>query len=195
LLVVSGLGIIISTYLPAALSEIRYRLNRPNPDVDVQLNPSGSGEGVKMITPLNADFGIVIPKIGENSAVIPNVDPANDREYQKALTKGVAHARGTSFPGQPGNVFIFSHSSADLFQANRYNSVFYLLNKLESGDSVYLFYNQEKFKYLVNDKKIVDAKAVEYLKNSKEGKTLTLMTCWPPGTSLRRLILTAVIAP
>lgn len=135
----------------------------------------------------------MIPKIGANAAVVANVDPYDSRQYQIALTRGIAHARGTVFPGQPGNVFLFSHSSANIIDAGRYNSVFFLLTKLEKDDEIILYYKGEKFRYAVTEKGIVEANAVSYLSPTSEGKTLTLMTCWPPGTTLKRLIIRAVI--
>lgn len=181
-LVLISFLILAVIYLPVFLVEIKYQVNPPV--ISQQ----------KEITPVDDNFGIVIPKINANAKVIANVDPYNSAVYQVALTKGVAHALGTSFPGQPGNVFIFAHSSVDFFNATRYNSVFYLLNKLEKSDEIILYYNKEKFKYQVTEKKIVAASEVNYLTNVGDQKTVTLMTCWPPGTTLKRLIVIGEIA-
>lgn len=183
-LVIFGLTLILTSflvlafiYLPVFLVEVKY-----------QVKPSAVSQK-KEITPVDDNFGIIIPKISANAKVIANVDPYNSIEYQRVLTKGVAHALGTVFPGQSGNVFIFSHSSADFFNATRYNSIFYLLNKLEKGDEIFLFYQKEKFKYQVIEKKTVESSEVKYLANAGDKKTVTLMTCWPPGTTLKRLIV------
>lgn len=144
------------------------------------------------ITPLDDQFGIVIPKLEANAAVVPNVDPYNSRIYQIALTKGVAHAKGTAVPGENGNIFLFSHSSVNFYEAARYNSVFYLLSKLEPSDEIDLYYLGSKYVYRVTEKKTVSNTAVEYLK-PKSGSTeiVTLMTCWPPGTTYKRLLIIA----
>ena len=63
------------------------------------------------VIPVDPSFGIMIPKIGVNAKVVSNVDPFNSLEYLSLLTKGVAHAKGTAYPGSIGNVFLFSHSS------------------------------------------------------------------------------------
>ncbi|HLD24374.1 MAG TPA: sortase [Patescibacteria group bacterium] len=144
------------------------------------------------ITPIDTDFGVVIPKLGANAKVMANVDPYNSREYQVALTKGVAHAKGTGTPGVHGNIFLFSHSSVNFYEASRYNSVFYLLTKLEAGDDIEVYYQGTKYVYTVIDKKTVLPTAVEYLKPLGAGReTLTLMTCWPPGTTYKRLLIIA----
>lgn len=189
MVLVSAAFLILSlTFYPVLKVELDYLVNRPKADVPVTLTPNPSSN---TLVPTFPDLGIVIPKIGANARIVPNVDPYDSRVYQVALTKGVAHAKGTVLPGQPGNSFIFSHSSANFYEATQYNSVFYLLTKLEAGDKIYVFVNKTKFVYTVTDKKIVDPKDVDFLSPKAVGKKLTLMTCWPAGTSLKRLIVVA----
>ena len=134
-------------------------------------------------------FSIVIPKIGANSKVIADVDPYDPKIYQVELTKGVAHAKGTAYPGEIGNSFYFAHSSDNFYNANRYNSVFYLLNKMEIGDVFYLVYKNEIYRYGVIEKSVVKPDAVEYIKKENDEKLATLMTCWPAGTTINRLVV------
>ncbi len=171
----SGLGIIILTFFPLGTEEVKYVIRNTN----------------REITPIDTTFGIVIPKLGANAHVIANVDPYDSAAYQYALTKGVAHARGTSVPGTIGNIFLFAHSSENFYEALTYNSVFYLLPKLAKGDVILLYYKGVKFTYVVTDKKLVDPKDVSYLTSKGEHQTLTLMTCWPPGTNIQRLLILA----
>lgn len=177
ILLVLAVSILIFTFLPVVKEEANYRLQQIE----------NRGQTVK-ITPVDTDFAIVIEKIGANAKVVANVDPFNPREYQLALSRGVAAAKGSALPGEPGNLFLFSHSSVDFFEATRYNSVFYLLDKLQPGDKVDLYYHGQKFTYILTKKLIVAANEVSYIKGWSSAKTLTLMTCWPPGTSLKRLI-------
>lgn len=161
--------ILLLTFFPVIKEEVKYATVKKT-----------SSE----IKPVDTDFGIVIPKIGANAKVIANVDPYNAKEYQWALTKGVAHAKGTRF-------FIFAHSSGNWYDANRYNAVFYLLSKLEKGDKIFLYYRGQKITYAVAEAKVVSSTAVDYLTKGTDNSTLTLMTCWPPGTTLKRLIVVA----
>jgi sortase A len=79
----------------------------------------------------------------------------------------------------------------NLLEATRYNSVFFLLSKLEKKDEIDIYYKGLKYKYQVEDLKTVDAKEVSYLSPASEVQTITLMTCWPPGTTLKRLLVIA----
>ena len=178
LLIVSSILLLIYIFAPVASVEINYNLNKPKLTIN-------------QIKPVDKEFGIVIPKIGANSKIIEGVDPYNANIYQYALTKGVAQAKGTAFPNENGNMFLFSHSSANLLEAKTYNSIFYLLSKLKKDDDIYIFYKNIKYKYKVTDIKIVDAKDVSFLNPNSDTKMLTLMTCWPAGTNYKRLLVIA----
>lgn len=170
--------ILIKIFFPSSKAEIVYQLSKSLPLKEE-------------IKPVNSDFSIVIPKIRVNANVVKNVDPFDSRIYQKALTQGVAHAKGSGLPGFPGNVFIFAHSAINWYQASQYNSIFYLTNKLEPGDEIFIYYKGSKYRYSVTEKKIVAASEINYLTNNLNTTSLTLMTCWPPGSNLNRLIILA----
>jgi len=176
-LIATSLVIFLYTFYPVVGAEVAYSVRQNLPP--------------KSITPVDEAFGIVIPKLGANARIIPNVNPYDSSVYQQALTQGVAHATGTVFPGRVGNVFLFSHSSVNFYEANRYNSIFYLLYKLEIGDEINLYYKGEKFVYRVTEKKTVNPKDVSYLTGQTTKKVVTLMTCWPPGTTTKRLLVIA----
>lgn len=193
-------GIIFSFvgFWPYVSAELKYWFNQRQ-----GVNYAIEGEEIKpaekeqtiTIKPIDTDFGIVIEKIAVNAPVVAGVDAGNYNEYMAALTKGVAHARGTALPGsktaENNNVFLFAHSAVDPIQARRYNSIFYLLRKLEKGDRVVTFYKEKRFDYIVFDKRVVEADDVRYLTDPSKEPILTLQTCDPPGSSLRRLIVTA----
>ena len=178
-------------YYPVILKEISYLFSKPVTDKEVILNGSSDGKNnqKKVIVAADKEFSIVIPKIGANSKVIKNVDPYNSLEYQLKLTQGVAHSKGTSVPGEKGNSFYFAHSSDSFVNANRYNSVFYLLTKLAAGDPFYVIYEQKIYKYSVIESKVVSAEDISYLKGDESKETATLMTCWPAGTTLKRYVV------
>jgi len=136
-------------------------------------------------------FSVVIPKIDAASDVIANIDAGNEEEYLAALKKGVAHAKGTYFPGQGRNIFLFSHSTDSPYNVASYNAVFYLLKKLEPGDNVIVFFADDKYVYEVVDKVVVDADDTSYINRDYGEERLILQTCDPPGTTWRRLLVIA----
>lgn len=146
----------------------------------------------QLLVPKTTSFDIVIPKIGANSQVFANVDPSNPDNYMPILKKGVAQARGTALPGEPGTIYMFAHSTDNFWDVGLYNAVFYLLKDLTVGDQVVLFYQGKRYNYTVNDTKIVDPSNVSFITNSRQTQSqLVLQTCWPPGTTWKRLLVVA----
>jgi len=136
-------------------------------------------------------FSIVIPKIDAKANIVANVDTSNKEEYLDALQKGVAHARGTNFPGQNGRIFLFSHSTDSPLNFARYNAIFYLLKKLEVGDRIIVFFSDRKYVYEVKDEKIVSPNDTTWIQPKTGEEELVLMTCDPPGTNWNRLLVFA----
>lgn len=197
ILLLTGLGLLVLLFAPVIEEELRYerkiqseRGASPQGAIDSSPGSMVSAEPAEA-TPVDEQFGIVIPKIGANAKVIPEVDWRDARIYQEALRQGVAHAAGSAVPGTSGNVFLFAHSGEGLLQAARYNAVFYLLAKLEPGDDIEVYYEGKRYRYEVTQLKRVASDAVEYVQVGPSPETLTLMTCWPAGTTWKRLIVQA----
>ena len=179
------------TYVVATKeNELSFSLQRGG-DTKGLITRTSDGKTVEVLIPEDPNFSIVIPKIGANARVIVGVDTANEREYSEALKKGVAQALGTAFPGEGGHVFLFAHSTDYWWNAGTYNAVFYLLGKLIKGDDINIFYKGERFVYRVIDAKVVDPSEVEYITRKTNREFLTLQTCWPLGTTFKRLLVFA----
>lgn len=145
---------------------------------------------VEVLVPQDPQFSVVIPKIGANARII-TTDAGNESDYLQVLKQGVAHASGTAFPGEAGHIFLFAHSTDYFWNVSTYNAVFYLLYKLGTGDEVNLFYNGQRYVYKVTGKEVIDPSQVEYLTRKTNKEFLTLQTCWPPGTTLKRMLVFA----
>ena len=139
---------------------------------------------------------IIIPRLGKN---IPLLDVNHDKQasfaelqdvFMEELKGGVVRYPGTALPGQEGNLFIFGHSSNYPWVKSDYNDVFALLDTLQDGDEVIVYYNQKKYLYKITDRAIVKPGDVKVL-NSRDPskKEISLMTCWPIGTTLERMII------
>ncbi len=152
-----------------------------------------AGPQEQILVPPNTQFSIVIPKIGASSVVYPNVDASNPNIFLPILKKGVAHAKGTVFPGMKGNIYLFAHSTDNFWDVGRYNAVFYLLKDLQKGDEIVIFFQNKRYNYYVTGSKIVDPSDVSYIVNAKNQtkSQLILQTCWPPGTTWQRLLVFA----
>ncbi len=133
-------------------------------------------------------FSLVIPKINARAKIVANVDASNPKEYLWVLKQGVAHAKGTGFPGISRSIFLFAHSTDAPWNVVRYNAVFYLLHELEIGDEIVIFFYNKKYFYRVFEKKIVSRQETDFWKK-KDEEVLILQTCWPPGTTQKALLV------
>ncbi len=113
-----------------------------------------------------------------------------EEQVQEALRFGVVNFPGTAKPGEYGNAFITGHSSYYPLLSGKYKDVFALLPQIEIGERIEVWQNQQKFIYRVTEKYEVSPTETDVLNDSNDSR-LTLMTCTPLGTALKRLIITA----
>jgi sortase A len=183
--IITAVGVFLLVLLlfkaPILLSQLGYSFGHKN-NTSTQNTPVTDAA-------IPATNTITISKINVHAPVVyePSVQEA---AVQQALENGVVHYGNTPAPGQNGNVAIFGHSSNDWWEPGNYKFVFVLLDKLAPGDLVTIDYNQVRYTYQVTGSQIVDPTDVAVL-NPTPTPTLTLITCSPPGTSLRRLVVTA----
>ena len=203
-LVITSLFFVGKTFYQPIKEEIRYFMDKKTAKKYIVSNSSEDKEikkgllaksvdlkSVEFLVPEDSFFDIIIPKIGANARILPDIDTSKEDVYLNALKNGVAHAAGTAFPGEGGHIFLFAHSTDYFWNVGTYNAVFYLLYKLEKGDDVILFYKNQRYAYKITDKKIVDPTEIKYLIRKTNREFLTLQTCWPPGTTLKRILLFA----
>lgn len=141
---------------------------------------------------------IIIPRINKNIPLVdvhmelhPDYEVMHET-FMEELKKWVVRYPGTARPGEVWNVFIFGHSSNYPWVKSEYNEVFALLDQLQDGDEIIIYYYQKKYTYKVVDRSIVKPGDVSTLeKRDPSKKELSLMTCWPIWTTLERLIIFA----
>lgn len=202
---------VIATFGPALSYEVQYQIVKMrgitysvavpsySSSAGIGTAPSGgfgdviAGEQKQVLVPPDTSFSIVIPKLGATAKIWPNVDPVDENDFLPKLQSGVAHAKGSVFPGMQGNVYLFAHSTDNFWDVGRYNAVFYLLKDLAIGDDITVFFENKRFNYKVKESVIKNPEEVELLIHSQiPGKEqLILQTCWPPGTTWKRLYVIA----
>lgn len=108
------------------------------------------------------------------------------------LKKSLIHYPGTAMPGDLGNTVIFGHSVLpQFFNPKNYISIFSTLHTLEKGDEIILTSDNVEYRYKIYDMYEVMPDNLTPLAQSYGSRSLTLITCTPPGTYLRRLIVKA----
>lgn len=110
------------------------------------------------------------------------------------LKKSLIQYPQTALPGQLGNTVVFGHSVLpQFFNPKSYLTIFSTLFKLKPGDEILVDYDHITYKYLVEELYEVQPTDLSVLEQRFDARYLTLITCSPPGTYLRRLIIKARI--
>jgi len=130
---------------------------------------------------------IIISKINIRAPLVTPVSDS-DKDLNRALNQGVIIYPGSVLPGQNGEILLSGHSSIYPWISTRYGQVFTLLDKLSAGDTVSLVYNNYQYDYRITGKQILWPKDVKI--SDTRQPVLTLVTCWPIGTTLKRLVVT-----
>lgn len=143
----------------------------------------------KINLPQIADNSISIPVLNLTSPITWRVNNTT-KEVSSNLEKGVIQVNGTALPGEKGNVYITGHSSNYLWTTGDYKSIFSVINRLVAGDLVYVNYGGTVYVYKVYDQKVVAKDDLSIMAKTNDSR-LSLVTCWPLGTSLKRMVVLA----
>lgn len=111
------------------------------------------------------------------------------------LKKSLIQYPQTALPGQLGNAVIFGHSVLpQFFNSNNYLTIFSTLYRLKQGDEIIIDYDSVQYKYIIDEMFEVKPTDLSVLEQRFDQKNITLITCSPPGTYLRRLIIKASLS-
>lgn len=129
-----------------------------------------------------SDFLISIPRVKVTNILV-KVNGTN-------LKTGPVHYTGSALPGQIGNTVILGHSALPhLYLFKSPLAVFNPLLKVKIGDEIKVDFNQISYWYKVDKIVEVTPDKIEVLSQPSDKRQITLITCVPLGTYLRRLVI------
>jgi LPXTG-site transpeptidase (sortase) family protein len=158
------------------------------------IQPSLNASAAPLITDgqtVGLEPKLVIPKINLEAPLVTDVADNTEETIQDNLEKGIVLYPNTGKPGEQSNPIFFGHSSNNLFNKGAYKFVFVRLHQLEVGDTYAIQYNGVQYVYKIFDRTVVDPTQVEVLTEIPRPSMSTLITCDPPGTSDKRLVIRA----
>lgn len=133
-------------------------------------------------------YNLSIPKLG--------IKGATAEIGGEDLSQSLIHYRGTALPGRPGNAVVFGHSILpQFFNPENYISIFSTLPTLKEGDEVVVNYDGITYTYKVEQMYEVMPEDIQVLEQRYDDSYITLITCVPPGTYLRRLVVKGRLIP
>jgi len=131
-------------------------------------------------------YTLSIGKLGIDHAVV--------RSDHTDLKQSLIHYAGTAMPGDLGNAVIFGHSVLpQFFNPQNYLTIFSTLHTLRPGDTMEVVADGATYTYKISEMYEAMPDDLSPLAQTYNGRYLTLITCTPPGTYLRRLIIKAYV--
>lgn len=123
---------------------------------------------------------VVIDKIGVDI-------PLYDGSTAATLEKGAWHLPGTANPNQIGNMIITAHRYKYRPPSSK---TFYLLDKLNVGDTFIVYWNGGEYRYRIDKKEVKPGNDLSILTDTFD-RRVTLITCDPLFSTKNRLVVSA----
>lgn len=144
------------------------------------------GYTYKNINSRIAAYTLTIPRLGITNAVVSTQDID--------LGKHLVAIQGTPVPPDKGNTVIEGHSTLpQLFNPSDYHTIFANVHKLQEGDELLVNVANITYTFKIFSITVVDPTDTTPLEQSFDDSYLTIITCTPPGTIWKRLIIKARI--
>lgn len=144
-------------------------------------NPDSQGKKTVSNIPF---YMLSIPKLGIKNATVSTID------YDLRLH--LINYGGTAIPPQKGNAVIFGHSTLpQLFNQNDYKTIFANAYRLSVNDEIFVTIANVSYRYRIQSITVVDPTDTSVLSQNIDNSYLTLVTCTPPGTIWKRLVIKA----
>jgi sortase A len=131
-------------------------------------------------------YSLTIPKINIENAVVSTID------YN--LAEHLVQYFGTSIPGENGTAVIFGHSTLpQLFDPKNYKTIFANAHNLKVGDELFATVSGITYKYKIFSIVVTSPEDTNMFSQSYDHSYLTIVTCTPPGTIWKRLVVRAAL--
>ncbi len=211
IILLSGLSVLLYVFFPLILYQIVFGFSNSSIDAPIPKyamvgrEESFTGLISQGISGLTTDFSdarnwypqikvknnapaskylLSIPRLKIFDAEVSTVD------YD--LEKHLVQYAGTSLPGENGTSVIFGHSTLpQLFDPKNYKTIFATLHTIKNGDTISAEVNGVKYIYKVFSISITSPEDTSMFEQSFDTSYITLITCTPPGTLWKRLVVRA----
>lgn len=130
-------------------------------------------------------YTLSIPKLNIENANVSSVDTKLSEHLVQYFTT-------SNNPTEKGTSVIFGHSTLpQLFSQDNYKTIFANLHTLKTGDEFSVNVENKEYTYRIFSIGIVSPDDPNIFSQSYDNSYITLVTCTPPGTVWKRLILRA----
>jgi LPXTG-site transpeptidase (sortase) family protein len=176
--------------ISGAISDFSGKISGFFAEIEDKTNNLGK---VKNVEAFDQENALKIPKIGVLAPLI--AADSKEKDLEAKLNRGVVIFPNSALPGQTGQTIILGHSAPTNWPKIKYDWVFSQLNELEEKDEIKLYFNNREYTYYVKDKIFLEKGEEIPNYSTDSGNTLLLISCWPPGKNLKRIVVEAKLNP
>lgn len=129
-------------------------------------------------------YFLSIPKLKIKNAIVSSAD--------MDLSKHLVQYPGTAMPPDKGSTVIFGHSTLpQLFNPTDYKTIFANAHTLKVGDAIHVNVSNTEYVYIISSVTVTTPEDTSVLAQEYDDSYLVIITCTPPGTIWKRLIVKA----
>lgn len=131
-------------------------------------------------------YTLSIPKLGITDAEVTTQD--------HDLSAHLVNFYGTAVPPEKGNAVVYGHSTLpQLFDPKNYERIFATVHTLKVGDTIQVKVKGITYTYKINSIIVVEPNDSTIHKQNFDNSYLTIVTCTPPGTIWKRLVIRSTL--
>lgn len=132
--------------------------------------------------PFVPSYTLSIPKLGLTDVEVSTMD--------HDLTRHLINYAGTAVPSEKGTAIVFGHSTLpQLLDQDNFKTIFSTLHTLNVGDIIITKVDNKLYMYRVFQMSVVSPDDTSIFTQEYDDSYLTLVTCTPPGTVWKRLVV------
>lgn len=133
----------------------------------------------KIMTPF---YALSIPSLGITNAVVATGDTN--------LSAHLVQYGTSTVPPEKGTTVIFGHSTLpQWFKPQDYNTIFAKLYTIKKDDTILITVASKEYTYKVKKISVVRPDMLSVFEQLDDTSHVTLVTCTPPGTTWKRLVI------
>lgn len=166
-----------------SLGQFLFSLHKNTETIKAQ----GGSAKILENSPKKQGSRLIVQKLNIDVPIV-FVDSRQNEDVLEGLKGGVVRYGQTANPGETGNSFIVGHSSNYAWAEGDYKQVFANLDSLSLKDEAMIYYQGQKYTYETIEKKVISPNDFSAVEQTSD-KRITLMTCWPIGTTENRLVV------
>jgi len=133
---------------------------------------------------------IMIPEINITAPLVTPAPGVDAVKLKKMLDSGAVVYPGSAPFGGAGQTIVLGHSAPPGWPEIKHDTIFSRIAELGFGSKIVAVYNDKTYTYSTVENRIIE-KGGDIPKLADADNALVLVTCWPPGRDLKRMVVQA----